>query len=275
MNNQSGLVRLLYETFTGNILLKAIMKTRMDRIAVLYLNSRFSKPWISLYARKHGIELGAYDQTEWKSFGDFFIREGTPYSVDCEPSHLISPCDGWLSAYDIQEGVSLEIKGSQYAVADIINDSGIADNYKDGLCLVFRLCASDIHHYCYIDDAVQGENHYIPGELHSVQPSALGRYHVIALNRRSWCELDTDHFGSVIQAEIGAMVVGGIVNYHANTRVSRGEEKGRFELAGSTIVLFFEHDSIRLLPEYANTNCDNEIRVRRGQVIGYRSGLKH
>ena len=114
-------------------------------------------------------------------------------------------------------------------------------------------------------------NHFIPGMLHSVQPVACSSYPVYTLNRRSWCLMATEHFGPVVQTEIGALIVGGIVNYFENTRFSRGMEKGHFELAGSTIVLLFEPGRIRLLPEIENgMTGDREVRVEMGQRIGER-----
>ena len=49
--------------------------------------------------------------------------------------------------------------------------------------------------------------------------------------------LHTDNFGDVVQAEVGAMMVGRIVNHDAAGEIRRGMEKGMFEFGGSTIVL--------------------------------------
>ena len=43
----------------------------------------------------------------------------------------------------------------------------------------------------------------------------------------------TENFGPVVQTEIGALIVGGIVNYRENARFCKGMEKGHFELAGA------------------------------------------
>ena len=81
--------------------------------------------------------------------------------------------------------------------------------------------------------------------------------------------MDTAHFGTVIQTEIGALVVGGIVNHREQNTFSRGEEKGHFDLAGSTIVLLFEPDRVTLRPELARAleQCE-EVRVEEGMWIG-------
>ena len=185
------------------------------------------------------------------------------------PEHLISPCDGWLSSFPINEESCFSIKNSHYQIKDFLHDEALARNYMGGTCLILRLCVSDYHHYCYIDDGYQGENHFIPGVLHSVQPIACETYPVFVLNRRSWCLLTTEHFGPVVQCEIGALVVGGIFNEKENVRVSRGSEKGHFELAGSTIILLFEPGQITLRPELSEQlSHTEEVQVKQGEWIG-------
>ena len=262
-----GSVRFLYDTAFGRFLLKLVQTLHLDRLAVWYLRSRLSKPYIATFARKNGIPLSWEELSCFPTYRDFFLRERTPVPVDMTPGHLISPCDGWLSVFSVTAQSSFAIKGSRYRVQDLIEDEALARKYEGGVCLIFRLCASDYHHYCYVDDGRQGQNHYIEGRLHSVQPIALEHYPVFTLNRRSWCVLDTDHFGPVVQTEIGALVVGGIVNAPEGP-MARGREKGRFDLAGSTIVLLLEPGRIRLLPELAaDLDTGREVRVTEGQWV--------
>jgi phosphatidylserine decarboxylase len=197
------------------------------------------------------------------------VRTRPAQDMDMKKGHLISPCDGWLSAYAIQNDSSFLIKNSFYCLRDLLQDEELSKSYIGGVCLIFRLCASDYHHYCYIDDGYQGKNNYIPGMLHSVQPIACETYPVYTLNRRSWTLMVTEHFGPVVQTEVGALIVGGIVNERENSRFQKGMEKGHFELSGSTIVLLFQKDRICLLPHIVEHLVDNsEIRVKQGMWIG-------
>ena len=262
-----GAVRFLYGTVMGRGLLKAVQKLHLDRLAVWYLRSRLSKPYISKFAQKNHIPLSREALDQFPTYRDFFLRERTPLPLDRTPDHLISPSDGWLSAYTVREGSRFAIKGSRYRVRDLLGDEALARRYEDGLCLVVRLCASDYHHYCYIDDGTQGPNHFIEGQLHSVQPIACETYPIFTLNRRSWCLLDTEHFGPVVQTEIGALVVGGIVNAPEGP-MARGWEKGYFDLAGSTIVLLLEPGRVRLRPELeGELDTERETRVEQGQWV--------
>ena len=262
-----GSVRFLYGTALGRGLLKTIQALHMDRLAVWFLRSGLSQPYIARFAKKNHIPISKEELKAFSTYRDFFLRERDVRPVDTDPGHLISPCDGWLSAYGIQPDSSFAIKNSLYRVKDLLGDDALARNYQGGTCLIFRLCASDYHHYCYIDDGRQGPNHYIEGLLHSVQPIACEHFPIFTMNRRSWCLLDTAHFGPVIETEIGALVVGGIVNRPEGPMV-RGQEKGYFDLCGSTIVLLMEPGRIELLPELAALmGTEQEVRVEQGQWV--------
>ena len=273
MRKTSGFVAFLYGTLVGRLLLKTIMKLHLDRLATRFLRSSASKILIGRYANKNGIALTKEQKASFGTFRDFFVRTRADVPMDMTEGHLISPCDAWLSAYKIDGDSCFHIKNSHYGIDDFLLDKQLAKNYQNGICLVFRLCASDYHHYCYIDNGYQGKNHPIPGVLHSVQPIACEKYPVYVLNKRSWCLMTTEHFGPVVQCEIGALVVGGIFNERENTRFCKGQEKGHFELAGSTIVLLFESNKIELIRSITDKlSQKDEVRVAQGEWIGIRKG---
>ena len=277
MSNTSKMVSFLYGTSLGRCLLKIIMKLHLDRIVTRFLWSPCSRPLIGWYIRHNNIAVTPEEQDSFRSFRDLFARTRAGIMVDITPEHLISPCDGWLSAFPIDEESCFAIKNSHYRISDFLQDAELAKNYLGGTCLIFRLCVSDYHHYCYIDDGYQGENHFIPGVLHSVQPIACETYPVFVLNKRSWCLLTTEHFGPVVQCEIGALVVGGIFNEKENVRFCKGMEKGHFELAGSTIILLFEKEQMQLRPELLEKLSQvEEVQVKQGEWLGTAGrGEKH
>ena len=269
MQENTPAIRFLYGTVPGRCLTKLILNSHADRLAAAFLRSGLSRPMIGRFARKHGIPLTKEQKRSFRSFQDFFARKQEGIPVDITPEHLISPCDGWLSVYPIGTDSVFSIKGSHYRLEDLLQDRDLAGSYPGGDCLIFRLCPNDYHRYCYIDDGWQGAHHPIPGVLHSVQPIACETFPVYTLNRRCWSLLDTEHFGPVVQAEVGALLVGGIVNERENAFFTRGMEKGHFELAGSTIVLLFQKGRISLLPEIRKElDSGKEFRVESGKQIG-------
>ena len=269
MKTTQNSVQFLYGTVPGRCCLKIIMKLRLDRLVARFLWTRLSRPLVGWYVRHNKIAVSPEEIKSFRSFRDLFVRTRDYVPIDVTPEHLISPCDGWLSAYKISEYSQFSIKNSYYRIQDFLQDEALEQNYRNGICLVFRLCASDYHHYCYIDNGFQGKNHHIPGVLHSVQPIAAEKYPIYVLNKRCWCLLTTEHFGPVVQCEIGALVIGGIFNERENARFCKGTEKGHFELSGSTIVLLFEPGQIQLnhtiLEQLA---MHEEVRVSQGQWIG-------
>ena len=268
MKNKSRIIHFLYTTVPGRLFLKLIMKLHIDRYGARFLWSKYSKPLIGWYIKSNDISLSKAEQDSFRSFRDMFVRTREPVPVDPSPDHLISPCDGWLSVFGIDEHSCFSIKNSYYQIKDFLQDEKLARNYHNGVCMVFRLCPSDYHHYSYIDDGYQGAHHHIPGVLHSVQPIACEKYPVFVLNKRCWSLLTTEHFGPVVQCEIGALVIGGIFNEKENTRFKKGSEKGHFELAGSTIVLLFEPGQINIKPEILEQlSAEEECRVHQGQWI--------
>ena len=71
------------------------------------------------------------------------------------------------------------------------------------------------------------------------------------------------------QVEVGAMLVGRIVNYHGERAVKRGEEKGMFEFGGSTIVMLFEKDRIEIDSDILRNSANgDETIVKYGEKIG-------
>ena len=237
---ESKAIRVLYGTVCGRLLLKLILKTGMPRIVAVYLRSGLSRPLVRRYIKKYNICMDDFPDQEFRSFAAFFGRKKAAVTFDPAPAHFISPCDGWLSAYPIRPDSSFAIKESHYRLCDLMDDPELAQQYRDGLCLIIRLSPADYHHYSYIDDGRLGEYCYIEGTLHSVQPIACDKYPVFRLNRRCWTLLDTAHFGPVVQVEIGALAVGEIINAYDRTEFCRGEDKGHFALCGSTIVLLVQ-----------------------------------
>ncbi len=269
---QNVLLKKLYGTAGGRAVLKVLTAPCISFIAGAFMDSRLSKPLIPRFIRSSGIDTSEYIMRDFRSYNEFFTREIKPEKrpVDGVPSHLISPCDSKLTAYKITSRSVFRIKDSWYSVADLLGGNDfLARRYEGGVCMVFRLEVDDYHRYCYIDDGYKTSNTYIRGVLHTVNPIALERYNIYKRNSREYTILHTNHFGDVVQAEVGAMMVGRICNHHGEHSFERGEEKGMFEFGGSTVVLLFEKDRILIDRDIAmNSNEGIETVVKYGERIG-------
>ena len=268
-------VQFLYGNPIGRIILHAILAFRVPKLLGAVLRSPLSRFYISSFVKKNGIDMSDFAGVKFKSFNDFFTRK-KEISFDSDPSHFISPADSLLSIYEINENSTFRIKGFDYTLEDFFEPARFKKSkdettelFKGGLCLVFRLCATDYHRYCYVDSGSQNGNHFIPGSLYSVQPLAAENFRIYTKNRRSWTIMVTEHFGKIAQIEIGAFSVGGIKNHVENEEFKKGDEKGYFDLHGSTIVLLLQKNSVEILEKIKKiTDSGEEYRVKVGDFIG-------
>jgi phosphatidylserine decarboxylase len=268
---QNRLLKHLYGSVIGRVLLKTLTAPAVSRIAGCFMDSPASKVLIKPFIKKSGIDTSQYVMSGFSSYNDFFtrrIKKGRR-PVDTVPEHLISPCDSKLTVYKISSRSIFSIKGSRYRVSDLLGNDFLAKRYCGGYCCIFRLEVDDYHRYCYIDSGVKSGNTFIGGELHTVNPVALERYNIYKRNCREYTVLHTDNFGDAVQVEVGAMLVGRIVNLHGEGPFRRGEEKGRFEFGGSTIVLLFEKDSVVFDEDILKNSAEGiETVVKYGEKIG-------
>ena len=270
---ESAPLRFLYGTVMGRLVLKLLCMRGISRLCGRFLDSGVSKPLIRPFVRRHGIDLSEYAGEEFNSFNEFFSRKikEDRRPAASEPSALIAPCDGLLSAYRISEDTVIPVKQSRYTVSSLLGGDSVSERYQNGICLVFRLCVDHYHRYCYIDSGVKGPNIFLPGKLHTVRPVALEQFPVFTQNCREYKVIKTENFGDVVQMEVGALLVGKIKNRHGPGNVRRGEEKGMFLYGGSTVIVLLE-DGRAHLPEELYQATENRIEtpVKMGQRIGGR-----
>ena len=263
----------LYGTALGRALLRPLVSRPVSKLAGAFLDTALSRPLIPLFVKSCGIDTEDYDLRQIRCFNDFFCRplkEGRR-PIDQDPSSLIAPCDGLLTAVPIREDTVLPVKQSRYSLSRLLGDAELAADFRDGLCLVFRLCVDHYHRYCYFESGRKGENVFLPGVLHTVRPVALEKTQVFTENCREYTCIETERFGTAVQMEVGAMLVGRIVNEAPWPReVKRGEEKGHFAYGGSTVILLLQKDAAELLPEIREASArGEEFPVRMGQKIGF------
>ncbi len=274
MAKESASARFLYNTAAGRLLLKGAVQPWVSRAAGAFLSSPLSRPLIPGFVKKNGIDLSECETEDFSCFNDCFTRKlrGELRPIDTDPSALISPCDGLLSAYEIRDGLVMPVKQSMYSVADLLGeapDSELSRSFAGGLCLVFRLQVTDYHRYVFFDGGDAKRPLRIPGKLHTVRPIALRTVPVFTENAREVTIIDSDNFGTAVQIEVGALMVGRIDNYPLSGRVEKGAEKGRFLFGGSTIILLLQKDRAEGLSEALKATSEGvETPVRLGQRIG-------
>ena len=292
MEKDSASTRFLYNTAAGRLLLKVLTRPWLSKAAGAFLSSALSKAVIPGFVKKNGIDLSQCESTDFTCFNDCFTRKLKPgmRPVDVSPSALISPCDGLLSAYRIEDGLVVPVKQSRYSIADLLGAASaasaeeaarrktLAESFDGGLCLVFRLRVQDYHRYAFFDSGAAQKPYIIPGRLHTVRPIALRTIPVFTENAREVTIIESENFGTAAQIEVGALMVGKIDNYpllyqdfagSECAEVKKGAEKGRFLFGGSTIILLLRKNRADGLSEPLKATSEGtETPVRLGQRIG-------
>ncbi len=242
----------------------------LTAIVGAYMDTKSSARRIDGFVRRNKIDMSDYVNDKYRCFNDFFTRRLKPGArpIDTNPDTLISPCDGYLSAYRISGDSEFAIKDSYYNVEDLVGGDEIASEYLKGTCLVLRLGVENYHRYCYIDNGFKSRNYHIKGRYHPVQPIVVRKHPVFKQNTREYCLLETENFGTVTQIEVGACMVGKINNHHEAGVTHRGSEKGMFLFGGSTIVLLFKEGVLDIPDDvFAATAKGQEAIVKYGEAI--------
>ena len=270
-DSQDRLLSTLYGCVLGRAVIKPLTAPWISRLAGKLLSTKASRILIRPFIRKNGIDMSQFEPVEYSSYNEFFCRKIRPESrpVDMTPGHLISPCDSKLTVLPVTRDGVFRLKQTQYTLSSLLKNDELARQYEGGQVLIFRLTVDDYHRYCYVADGQKEENVSIPGVLHTVNPIANDFFPIYKENARQYSLLHTKEFGDILTMEVGALLVGKIVNHHGKASVRRGQEKGYFIFGGSTVVLVLKENAARIDPDILeNSAAGIETVVKYGEKIG-------
>lgn len=268
-----GSIRFLYNTKTGRILLKSfVYRKPFSNLYSTYEKSPLSRGKVKKFVKKYNIVTSDCYDRKYRNFNEFFTRQRIHYVDQTGENELPAIADSKLTAYRIDENSRFSIKNSVYTVADLLENDTLAAKYTGGLCLVFRLTPDDYHRYVYPDNGTQERTVKIKGILHSVNPISADS-NVYSRNSRQWTLLHTEHFGDIVQIEVGALLVGKIRNHYlyGGAYFSKLDEKGYFEYGGSTVALLIPPDVVQVdddILEYSAKGIETKVII--GERVGKR-----
>jgi phosphatidylserine decarboxylase len=263
----------LYDNPAGELTLNALVKRKF--VSELYgrmMDKPKSVKKIRPFVQEYHIDLSECRDTLFTSFNDFFTRKLKPSvrPVDPDSMVLVSPADGKLLAYKDVAGQDFIVKGYRFDLQKFLLDSSLAREFAHGSMVVVRLAPVDYHRFHFPVDGVLLYEKKVGGTYYSVNPLALRRkVKLLCENERAYTVISSDRFGKMVMAEVGATMVGSIVQTVRGSQVVKGEEKGYFKFGGSTVVLIFKKDVVRIDPDLLlNTVNGLETAVRMGEHIG-------
>jgi len=263
----------LYNNPIGEATLWVLVKRKM--VSSIYgkmMDRTSSAKRIHPFIEDFDIDMRDAQEQEFKNFNDFFTRrlKDNARPIDTSFNIVVSPADGKILAYADISNSDFIIKGFRFDISSFLDNSVLAQKYSNGAILIIRLAPVDYHRFHFPLSGNLTPGIKIDGDYYSVNPFAIRRKaEILCLNKREYTILSNPLFGDVVIAEVGATMVGSIVQTYKGSSVKKGDEKGYFKFGGSTVVLLFEKDKINIDKDLlSNTANGYETAVKMGERIG-------
>ncbi len=211
--------------------------------------------WV--WRRFTALDLADAEHVRFRSVHDCFTRRLRPGArvADPDPDVMTSPCDGIVGALGtVACGRALQVKGMDYALADLLGDAGHAAVFEGGTFVTLRLTSAMYHRFHAPYPCRATRVTHIFGDRWNVNPPALRRVrHLFCRNERAVVQTVLPGGQPVTLVAVAAILVSGIRlgflppfapdrtrptrrHYACDAGFAKGEEMGWFE-HGSTIVL--------------------------------------
>ncbi len=263
----------LYNNPIGKATLGTLAKRKMmSSIYGKMMDSPSSKKKIQPFVDAFDIDMNAAQKEEFSSFNDFFTRKlkSDARAIDTTSTVVASPADGKLLAYADITNSDFIIKGYRFNVLSFLNNADLAQDYLNGSLVIVRLAPSDYHRFHFPISGSVSSNTHIDGDYYSVNPLALRqKAEILCLNKREYTIIKNPLYGDVVMAEVGATMVGSIIQTYSGGFVNKGDEKGYFKFGGSTVVLLFQKDKIRINNDLLTHSLKGyETAIKEGESIG-------
>lgn len=247
-----------------------------SRISGWFHKTAWSRKKIAPFIKKHRIDASEFVKSiqDFSSFNDFFTRSlrANARPIDSNEFTCVAPADGaYLVFPNVSKATTFSVKFKNFSLKTFLQSSDLANFYDQGSMVIVRLAPFDYHRFHFPVDCTPSVSQCVNGDLHSVHPIALkNNFTIFCENKRILSLLHSSKFGTVAAIEIGAFNVGSIKQtYHPGKKYLKGDEKGFFEVGGSTIVLLFEAKKILFDKDLIKASESGlETRCCMGQSIG-------
>lgn len=240
----------------------------LSRLTGAFAKSRVSRSLITRFAKAYGIRMEDAEKTvhEYASLNDFFTRrlKSGLRPVDQTPDALVSPVDAMITGMGpVQEGLILNVKGQDYTIEELLNNSPRMINYTNGFYFVLYLSPTDYHR---IHSPIAGdilEKEHIAGKVYPVNDFGLKHMRrVLSRNERLITYMQHQD-GEIAVVKVGALNVSSI-RYASPLpdHLEKGDELAYFEF-GSTVILLTESGTFK---ERSGLSVGSKVKM--GEALG-------
>jgi phosphatidylserine decarboxylase len=267
-----------YETKPTRSLMEWMQSFRLyDKAYALTQRRRGSAKKIQPFVEKYKIDMSEFEQKEYKSFDDWFVREFRPgvRHFPRKVGEMGAVCEARYFAWEkVDPKQRFPIKGHALDAAQLMGSEERAKPFIGGPVILVRLAPMDYHRVHFPDNGKMVERLTLGRRLWTVSWKAVRNKEDIYLkNEREIQILDTKHFGRLAMIEIGALTIGRIVQTHKpGTPFERGDQKALFRYGGSAVAIFGEPGAWRPSDDLIEqTKSGVETFVRLGEVVATRT----
>ena len=251
----------------------------------------FRKSITRWFVRHYNVDMAEAlepDPNAYPDFNSFFTRALRPEARPVVPKtgQICFPADGAISQLGDIRGMQIfQAKGHTYSLVELLGGSEErAGSFAGGQFATTYLSPGDYHRVHMPLSGRLMEMMYIPGRLFSVAPDYTESVpRLFTRNERVACVFQTEA-GPMAVVLVGAIFVGSIetvwageitpprgkrikvTSYAASDNIiqlERGEELGRFNMGGSTIIVLFGPGCVKW-----QSGLVPEMRVKFGQSLG-------
>ncbi len=272
-------LRWTYETSLGQVALNWFVKRALvSRYYGWRMNWRFSAQKILPFITHYNLDVDEFAKNpfSFKTFNQFFYRAlksgARPIAGQAGDRVAVLPADGrHLALQNVDAADGFYAKGQKFSLASFLGDPALAAEFAGGSLLISRLCPVDYHRFHFPVSGQPNEPRLINGVLYSVSPVALrGNLSYLWENKRMVTLVDSPQFGKVAVCEIGATMVGTILQTFVPDRaVAKGDEKGLFKFGGSCVVTIFQPGRIKFDADLLEHSAQQrEVYAKMGEQLG-------
>jgi phosphatidylserine decarboxylase precursor len=241
-----------------------------------FLDSPASAAGIESFASLPNYNMDDYFEgpSGWQTFNQFFAREmrpgQRPVADPRDDTVIVSPADAvFMGQWPIEEDSRITLKGADWAVSELLDDSPYKDAFRGGIYMHSFLYIDDYHRYHVPVGGVVKEIRNISGRVYmDVRRKPDGSFDVIdgdtyQFNQeRGLIVIDSPEVGLVAVLPIGMSYVSSVnLTPRVGAELQKGEEFGYFLFGGSDIVVLFQDRNVILDAEVGR-------KYLQGQRIG-------
>ena len=240
------------------------------------LDTPASAAGIETFRRATNYNLDDYIEgpSGWQTFNQFFAREvksgRRPIAEPRNDKVIVSPADAvFMGQWPIDENSNITVKGVNWTIAELLDDSPYKDAFKGGVYTHSFLYIDDYHRYHVPVAGTVREVRNISGKVYmDVFREDDGTLNVVdgdtyQFNQeRGLVVIDSPDVGLVAVLPIGMAYVSSVnLTTEVGAELRKGDQFGYFMFGGSDIVTVFQDRNV-------NLDADVGTKYLQGQRLG-------